>query len=94
MRAALVRAPLVARAARLHNGRVPGRDTDVTGAEAMTESKPETTAPPRINWQDPNVPAGDAPPLPRWPLVAGFVLLGLWVLFLLVMAILRLAGVG
>jgi len=55
----------------------------------MTESKSGPTAPPRINWQDPTVPAGNAPPLPRGPLVAGFVVLGLWMVFLIAMAVFR-----
>jgi len=55
----------------------------------MTESKSETAAPPRINWQAPNVPAGNAPPMSRWPLIAGFVVLGLWLVFLIAMAVFR-----
>ncbi|MBN1513883.1 MAG: hypothetical protein JXB13_17840 [Phycisphaerae bacterium] len=55
----------------------------------MTESESETTAPPRINWQDSNVPAGNAPPMARWPLIAGFVVLGLWFVFLIAMAVFR-----
>lgn len=56
----------------------------------MTESKSETAAaPPGINWQDPSVPAGNAPPMPRWPLTAGFAVLGLWFVFLIAMAVFR-----
>lgn len=40
---------------------------------------------PRIDWEDPKIPVGNAPPLPRWPLVvAVFGWLG-WVAFLVVM---------
>ena len=44
---------------------------------------------PRINWNDPDVPAGNAPPLPRWPLVlAALVWVG-WLGFLVAMAVVR-----
>ncbi len=54
----------------------------------MTESKSEPNTS-RINWQDPDIPAGNAPPMPRWPMIAGFVALGLWLVFLIVMAVFR-----
>lgn len=50
----------------------------------------ETTSPdeqrkPRIDWEDPSVPVGNAPPLPRWPLaIVGLAWL-VWVVFLAVM---------
>jgi hypothetical protein len=43
-----------------------------------------------VNWTDPNVPAGDSPPMPRWPLVAGVAAWCAWTAFLVVMMILRL----
>ncbi len=40
---------------------------------------------PRIDWEDPNIPVGNAPPLPRWPLaVTGLAWLA-WGVFLVVM---------
>ena len=50
----------------------------------------ETTSPdeqrkPRINWEDPNIPVGNAPPLPRWPLAAMGLAWLVWVVFLAVM---------
>jgi hypothetical protein len=41
------------------------------------------------NWNDPTIPAGNAPPLPRWRLVAAAVAFGLWLVFLVAMALLR-----
>ncbi|HNQ22408.1 MAG TPA: hypothetical protein PKK06_04875 [Phycisphaerae bacterium] len=49
----------------------------------------ETPKQPRINWTDPDVPAGNAPPLPRWPLVVTAVLWVGWIGFLVVMAYFR-----
>ncbi len=40
-----------------------------------------------VNWDDPNVPAGNAPPLPRWPMViAGFAWFA-WIVFLVVLLV-------
>jgi hypothetical protein len=49
----------------------------------------KTQAPAGVNWSDPNVPAGDSPPLPRWPLYVGIAAWGLWIVFLAVMVVLR-----
>lgn len=38
-------------------------------------------------WDDPNVPIGDAPPLPRWPLAVFSLAWVGWLAFLVVMAI-------
>ena len=60
------------------------------GSDASNTRTSETTSPdeqrkPRIDWEDPNVPVGNAPPLPRWPLaVVGLAWL-VWVVFLMVM---------
>lgn len=35
-----------------------------------------------INWEDPNVPVGDAPPYPKWPLAFFGTLWMGWVVFL------------
>ena len=40
---------------------------------------------PRINWEDPSVPVGNSPPLPRWPLVMATLAWLAWVVFLVVM---------
>ncbi len=38
-----------------------------------------------VNWEDPSVPIGNAPPLPRWPLVLAGIAWLAWVVFLVVM---------
>ena len=45
-----------------------------------------------IDWADPNVPAGDAPPLPRWPLVLSAIAWLGWLVFLIFMAAERTAS--
>jgi len=44
----------------------------------------------RVDWCDPAVPAGDSPPMPRWPLAVGVAVWCAWVGFLAVMMIVRL----
>ena len=41
----------------------------------------------RVDWSDPEVPAGNSPPLPAWPLVIAGVLWGACVVFLAVMVL-------
>ena len=38
---------------------------------------------------DNDLPAGDSPPLPRWPLTAAILTYTLWMVFMVVMMILR-----
>ena len=45
---------------------------------------------PKYDWDDPNIPAGDAPPMPWWPLVLSAVAWCGWLVFLVVMMVLRL----
>jgi hypothetical protein len=54
-----------------------------------TSSKDEETKEkkPWIDWGDPSVPAGNAPPLPRWPLALALVLWLAWMGFLLAMMV-------
>ena len=40
---------------------------------------------PRVNWDDPSVPVGNAPPMPRWPLVVSAIAWLAWVVFLIAM---------
>ena len=61
------------------NGTRPVRD----GAAEDTEKEP------RINWSDPDVAAGNAPPLPRWPLAVAVILWLGWIGFLLSTALAR-----
>lgn len=51
------------------------------------------TAHPKSIW-DNDLPAGDSPPLPRWPLTASIVAYSLWMIFLVAMMILRLRTTG
>jgi hypothetical protein len=44
------------------------------------------------DWNDPNVPVGDAPPVPRWPLYVWVTLWLAWIAFLVAMVIIRLRG--
>lgn len=37
-------------------------------------------------WDDPSVPVGNAPPMPRWPVFAWAVAWTLWIVFLVAMA--------
>lgn len=39
----------------------------------------------RVNWDDPSVPVGNSPPMPRWPLVVSTIAWLAWVVFLIVM---------
>ncbi len=42
-----------------------------------------------LNWADPDIPAGDAPPMPAWPLVVAVLAFTSWLVFLVVMAYVR-----
>lgn len=39
---------------------------------------------------DNDLPAGDSPPLPRWPLTLSAIAYGIWMLFLIGMMVMRL----
>lgn len=56
--------------------------------EAPTKGQVVASASP--NWNDPNVPTGDAPPLPSWPLLFSVLAWVGWLVFLLVMMVMRL----
>lgn len=49
----------------------------------------EPAAQPKSIW-DNNLPAGDSPPLPRWPLTLSITAYALWMVFLIAMMVLRL----
>jgi len=48
---------------------------------------------PKSIW-DNDLPVGDSPPLPRWPLTAAIVVYCLWMVFLIAMMILRISYNG
>ena len=52
------------------------------------QTPPPASAAPKSIW-DNDLPAGDSPPLPGWPLKAAIVAYGLWMVFLIAMMILR-----
>lgn len=58
----------------------PNTDTGV-------QSGPEGKS--RIDWDNPDTLAGDAPPMPRWPLMMSIVVYAGWLVFLVVMAYMR-----
>lgn len=63
--------------------------TNETGAEGTGSAAVAEAQSPEDKWADPGIPIGNAPPLPRWPLVlATLAWLG-WVVFLAVMAVER-----
>jgi hypothetical protein len=52
-----------------------------------------STVKPGSIW-DNDLPAGDSPPLPAWPLKAAIVAYSVWMLFLIAMMILRIRTTG
>ena len=58
----------------------------MTKQETETGSSDEPKKP-RIDWADPNVPVGNAPPLPRWLLPVSAIAWLAWVVFLVVMVV-------
>jgi|GEM_PF-3326569 len=42
-----------------------------------------------VNWDDPNTPAGNGPPMPRWPMATAAVVWLVWMIFLLVVLLTR-----
>lgn len=51
--------------------------------------QPASTDPVGPNWSDPNIPAGNAPPMPAWRLLLAAAAFGLWLVFLIAMALVR-----
>ena len=43
----------------------------------------------RVNWDDPSVPVGNAPPMSRWPLVVTTIVWLAWIVFLIAMLVSR-----
>lgn len=54
----------------------------------------EVAGRPRPDWADPKVPAGNAPPLPGWPLYLSAAAFAAWLLFLVAMAFVRVRTVS
>lgn len=47
----------------------------------------DRSRPKGVDWSDPDIPAGDSPLLPLWPLLASAALWGGWVVFLVVIVL-------
>ncbi len=62
-------------------------DDKISTNQTSEESKPGGI------W-DNDLPAGDSPPLPRWPLTAAIVACCLWMVFLVCMMIMRITYAG
>jgi len=48
----------------------------------------------RVNWDDPTVPVGNAPPLPHWPLVVAGLAWLAWLVFLIALLVSRGGAAG
>ena len=65
----------------------------------MTDTENASTTPqaeadkPKTIW-DNDLPAGDSPPLPRWPLTAAIVAFGVWIVFMIAMMIMSITYTG
>jgi len=58
--------------------------------QSKMEAQPATDQPAQDSIWDNDLPAGDSPPLPRWPLTAAIVAYCIWMGFLASMMIVRL----
>lgn len=58
--------------------------SEETPSSAGTADEPKK---PRIDWEDPNIPVGNAPPLPRWPLVVIGLVWVAWIVFMFVLVL-------
>lgn len=54
----------------------------VSEATSNQDEASQRVEPPGIDWNDPQVPVGDAPPVSHWPLVVSAVCWFAWVAFL------------
>jgi hypothetical protein len=63
-------------------------DQEQTSAESPESKEPVPQAP-RIDWDNPDTLAGDAPAMSSWPLVASIVVYSGWFIFLVIMAYMR-----
>ena len=63
-------------------------DQEQVSAEA-SESKEPVQQAPRIDWDNPDTLAGDAPAMSSWPLVASVIVYAGWFIFLVIMAYMR-----
>lgn len=50
---------------------------------------PQAAGDARVTWGDPSIPAGDAPPLPNWPVYVSGILWAAWIVYLAFLAATR-----
>ncbi len=62
-----------------------GKQVAAEGAPAYADGSKKTSGKPRIDWEDPTVPIGDAPSIPRWPVVVNAIAWFAWIGFLVAM---------
>ncbi len=62
-----------------------GRQVAAEGVPTSAGGSKKTSEKPRINWEDPTVPIGDAPAIPRWPVVVNAIAWLAWIGFLVAM---------
>ncbi len=62
-------------------------DEKADNAAIPDKDSPEREGDAPSIWQDPNVPIGNAPPLPRWPVGVFAVAWAGWVVFLVVLLV-------
>ena len=55
----------------------------------MTEDQTNQADSPKATTTDPDLPAGDSPPQPKWPLILGVAAWAGWLVFLVVMMVAR-----
>jgi hypothetical protein len=70
----------------------PEGDTHGRPSTAGAESGSVEQKKPRVDWTDPRVPIGNAPPLPWWPLAVSGIAWLAWLGFLAAMMLSRGAG--
>ena len=69
-------------------------ETDRSKNDSSAAQPVDEERKPRIDWEDPTIPIGNGPPLPRWPLAVSGIAWLLWIVLMLVMALTRDAAAG
>lgn len=56
-------------------------------AKRESDGAPEDSEKGLIDWEDPSVPIGNAPPLPRWPVAVSALVWASWIALLVAMVL-------
>lgn len=64
-------------------------DAPVNNEQRAPTDSPQDRPKAGVDWADPNVPVGEAPPMPNWPLALFAIMWVGWIAFLAAMAISR-----